>query len=91
MSKRKEMKYFITLYISKNFETLDKNILLIELIKKQTLTYLKQFLEIIFKIYKKINLNINKEMIHPESGVQKGLYFRHILFIIYINYQSNTQ
>ena len=72
MSKRKEMKYFITLYISKTFETLDKNTLLTELIRKQILISLKQFLEIIFNMYKKINLNINKEMIHSETGVQKG-------------------
>ena len=85
------MKYFITLYISKTFEILDKNTLLIELRRKQTFTSLKQFLEIIFKIYKKINLNINKEMIHPETWVQKGLFFGYILFIIYINYQSNIQ
>ena len=74
----------MTLDISKAFDTLERKTLL-DLITKQAHTPLKDFLKIILDTYKKINLNIDNEIIHPETGVPQGSVFVKIHFLIYIN------
>ena len=57
----------MTLDISKTFDTLYRNILIDLKIKKDYKP--KRILEIVLNIYRKINLNIDNEIIQPEKGV----------------------